>query len=136
MLHLDRNADLISSAVEDPTVTITTIVTPSPSPPPTPPAPVAECKYWNDGFFYIYLISRIDGWATDGGISLKQQEKGCGAITNWQWVSPNPPTLAYVSFNMPLLIKSNCVERAVASAGGPSGINCAYEGVWDGSFDG
>lgn len=89
--------------------------------------PQATCKYYNAGFFYVFYIYNIAGWNTnDVQSSLRQQEKGCGALTAWDWDYANAEDFS-VSFNLPILIKGGCVERAVFSAGGPK-ISCTkYE---------
>lgn len=68
---------------------------------------------------------------TDNGEKLKEEEKGCGALTYWNvrrinreitdesWTATHEMT-----FVLPLTIKAGCVERAIASAGGPSGLKC------------
>lgn len=68
---------------------------------------------------------------TDNGEKLKKEEKGCGAITEWnvrkinREVADGSWTATHeVTFTLPLTIKAGCVERAIASAGGPSGLKC------------
>lgn len=74
-------------------------------------------------FFFRLEIYNIAYWATDGGGELKKEEKGCGALTGWDWHSATPSSYPLVYFNLPTLIKAGCVERAIASAGGPK-ISC------------
>ncbi|RDW81617.1 class V chitinase Chi100 [Aspergillus mulundensis] len=101
-----------------PTKTVTVVV---------PPTARADCGYWATKFFYIFEVYNIDGWSTDGGSRLKSEEKGCGALTGWDWVERTPTHLSRVWFNLPLLMKSGCVERAIVSAGGPK-LSCRFEG--------
>ena len=72
-----------------------------------------------------------NNWVTDNGEKLKKEEKGCGAITGWnvkqinREVADESWTATYkITFNLPRTIKAGCVERAIASAGGPSGLRC------------
>ncbi|KAJ8120461.1 hypothetical protein ONZ43_g2835 [Nemania bipapillata] len=85
--------------------------------------PTADCILWDQGFFFQFEIYNIAYWATDGGRELKKQESGCGALTGWDWHPANPSYYPYVYFNLPTLIAAGCVERAIASAGGPK-ISC------------
>lgn len=64
---------------------------------------------------------------SDRGGSLKDEEEGCGALTAWEWNNANSDTPAYATFNLPLVFKSGCVERAIVSAGGPK-IPCQKNG--------
>jgi hypothetical protein len=57
-----------------------------------------ECRY------FVFVITNIANWATDGGVSLHKQEKGCGAITGWNWQHAMPNSYPGVSFNLPLFI--------------------------------
>ena len=72
-------------------------------------------------------IYNINGWAGDGGKSLKKQEKGCGGLTGWKWGVDNERQFA--SFSLPLTIKAGCVERAIKTAGGPEGLKCDLQGL-------
>lgn len=65
---------------------------------------------------------------TDRGAALEKQEKGCGALTYWQWIPENDETDAKVYFYLPIAIKAGCVERAIVSAGGPK-ISCVGGGA-------
>lgn len=69
----------------------------------------------------------IDGWSTDGGASLKSEEKGCGALTGWEWHERTSTRYAHAYFQLPFFMKSGCVERAIVSAGGPK-LACNFEG--------
>ncbi|KAL7944577.1 glycoside hydrolase family 18 protein [Trichoderma barbatum] len=102
----------------------TTATTTTTSPPP-PATPQATCKYFGGGPYYAFFVYYIAGWDTDDvESSLQKEEKGCGALTGWDWdyAKAKDPS---VSFNLPLILKAGCVERAIASAGGPK-ISCTY----------
>lgn len=64
---------------------------------------------------------------SDRGGSLKDEEEGCGALTAWEWNDADSDTPAYATFNLPLVFKSGCIERAIVSAGGPK-ISCQKNG--------
>ena len=59
---------------------------------------------------------------------MHTQEDGCGALTGWDWRGATPSSYPLVYFNLPFFIKSGCVERAIASAGGPQ-ISCQAQGL-------
>ena len=102
----------------------TTISTATPTPSP-PPKPTADCKFWDEGWGYTFEVYNIQGWSNDGGDALEQQEDGCGALTGWSYDHTNSGGDA--TFNLPFFIADGCVERAVASAGGPE-LSCVGEG--------
>ncbi|KAG8667842.1 hypothetical protein FPOAC2_13044 [Fusarium poae] len=90
------------------------------------PTPEARCIQMGAGVSWKFVIVRILNWADDGGAKLKKEESGCGGITEWEWQSGDNSNLGHeVSFNLPLFMKSGCVERAIVSAGGPS-IKCKW----------
>ncbi|KAL2046380.1 hypothetical protein N7G274_001827 [Stereocaulon virgatum] len=97
-----------------------------PPPPPPPPPPSADCAFWDMGWGWQFEVYNINGWSTDGGDGLHHQENGCGALTGWSWASKSSGGQAY--FNLDFFIKSGCVERAIASAGGPK-ISCKSQGI-------
>lgn len=66
----------------------------------------------------------------DGG-KPKHEEKGCGTLVGWQYWTWSSGT-SYVMFNLPTLIKSGCVERAIRSVGGPGGLKCEGMGFFEG----
>ncbi|KAL4778141.1 hypothetical protein BJX76DRAFT_352835 [Aspergillus varians] len=101
-----------------PTKTVTVVV---------PPSAMADCAYWTTDFFYIFEVYNIEGWSTDDGKKLKDEEKGCGALTGWDWDEHTSTSLSRAYFNLPFLMKSGCVERAIVSAGGPK-LSCEYQG--------
>ncbi|KAK7414094.1 hypothetical protein QQX98_007037 [Neonectria punicea] len=92
------------------------------------PTPTADGMFWDMIFFYTFEIYNIEGWAMDGGDSLHDEERGCGALTGWDWNNATSDTAAYVYFNLPFFMKLGCVERAIVSAGGPS-ISCDGQGL-------
>ncbi|KAI0469711.1 hypothetical protein GGR56DRAFT_244607 [Xylariaceae sp. FL0804] len=100
-----------------------------------PITPRAACLVVEDGVLFPlwYDVTIVtNNFITDGGDSLKSEEKGCGAMTKWKaetinqqgapdgsWIAVNQ-----YSFTLPLTVKSGCVERAITSAGGLSGVQC------------
>lgn len=86
--------------------------------------PTASCRFDDSFLAWTFTISNINGWAGDGGQKLHDQENGCGALTFWSW-----DDAGIASFSLPFFIKSGCVEEAIASAGGPSGISCQGHGL-------
>ena len=54
--------------------------------------------------------------------------KGCGALTGWSWSTGDAGIDQHAFFNLPFFIKDGCIERSIASAGGPSGISCSGSG--------
>lgn len=95
-------------------------------------SPTADCALWDAGFYWNFEVYNIQGWATDEGGSLHKEEKGCGALTGWSWSDEDSGGQA--RFNLPFFIKGGCVERAIASAGGPK-LSCKHEGVAERSVD-
>ncbi|THX80379.1 hypothetical protein D6D04_04624 [Aureobasidium pullulans] len=79
----------------------------------------AKCVVWWDVLFYKFMVYGIDGWAFDYGKALHKQEDGCAALTGWTWHNATDTEYAYAYFNLPLVFKAGCVERAIVSAGGP-----------------
>ncbi|KAK7990451.1 hypothetical protein PG990_014731 [Apiospora arundinis] len=93
------------------------------------PIPEAKCEYWYEFSNYHFRISGIHNWAeNDRGHGLHDNENGCGAVTAWTWTSLTEDRKPIADFFLPLFIKQGCVERAIASAGGPK-ISCQYDGV-------
>lgn len=93
------------------------------------PTPMADCMFWDNFLFYVFEIYNIDGWVTDGGEKLKDEEDGCATLTGWDWHEADSDSYAYVFFNLDFFIKAGCVERAIVSAGGPK-ISCKGGGIW------
>jgi hypothetical protein len=99
-----------------------------------PVTPEAACLVVEDGAFVPlwYDVNIVtNAWITDGGAKLKSEESGCGDLLSWNVISVDIPSedgkwLAseQYSFTLPLTVSSGCVERAIASAGGPSGLQC------------
>ncbi|KAI1775411.1 hypothetical protein F4818DRAFT_416512 [Hypoxylon cercidicola] len=90
--------------------------------------PTADCAFWDEGWGYRFEIYNIAYWATDGGRKLEHEEDGCGTITGWDWHSASSSDFPLVFFNIDFFIKAGCVERAIASAGGPK-ISCDGQGL-------
>ncbi|KAL8819061.1 MAG: hypothetical protein Q9223_002420 [Gallowayella weberi] len=101
------------------------------SPSVATPTPTADCDFWDEVLFWhfeFHKVYNINGWAGDGGASLKKQEGGCGALTGWGW-QLDAFNWGKASFNLPFTIKEGCVERAIKSAGGPGGLKCTGHGL-------
>ncbi|KAI0431298.1 hypothetical protein F5Y09DRAFT_340842 [Xylaria sp. FL1042] len=114
-----------------PTITTTVVRTTTINYTPTSwvtvtPTPEARCEYWEDTFNYVFRISEIKWWSLDGGSELHKQEKGCGAIADWNCFK-NETMGDWVAFDLPFILKAGCVERAIVSAGGPK-LSCQDEG--------
>ncbi|KAN0070384.1 hypothetical protein V8E54_011253 [Elaphomyces granulatus] len=100
------------------------------------PRPAASCQR-SPGFGFVHFEIYSKGWITDNGDALHKQAKGCGLMTGWSFGTNTniqsdgssadigryrPQYLA--KFNLPATFKSGCVGRAIASAGGPKGVDC------------
>ncbi|MCJ1348808.1 hypothetical protein MMC31_007041 [Peltigera leucophlebia] len=100
---------------------------------PTPTAaakPTGDCAFWDEALYWRYEVYNINGWAGNDGDGLHKEEKGCGDLTGWSWTTTGDiGNDQHAYFNLPYLIQSGCVERAIASAGGPSGLSCSWEGI-------
>lgn len=79
------------------------------------------------GGYYTFEVYNIANWSTDGGSKLKKKEKGCGALTGWNWKERRSSSFAYAYFNLAFIMKYGCVERAIVSAGEPK-LSCKFEG--------
>ncbi|KAL8657667.1 MAG: hypothetical protein Q9226_001697 [Calogaya cf. arnoldii] len=90
--------------------------------------PTANCDFWDQVLYWNFEVYNINGWAGEGGGSLKTQEKGCGGLTGWEWHVDNE-RYQHAYFNLPFTIKEGCVERAIKSAGGPGGLSCKGHGL-------
>jgi hypothetical protein len=120
---------LVSSAWGLSTTTTTTTTKPTTTTTEEPtPTPTADCMFWDSIFYYTFEIYNIDGWISDGGDSLNDEEGGCGAMTGWDFHEETSDNYAYVYFNLPFFMKEGCVERAIVSAGGPK-ISCKGGGI-------
>ncbi|KAL1632827.1 hypothetical protein SLS56_003317 [Neofusicoccum ribis] len=94
--------------------------------------PTGDCYLWDyASLAYSIQVTPINNWSGDDGGSLKKEEKGCGALTSWEFGSWSNGT-QWATFNLPILIKAGCVERAIKSAGGPEGLKCIGMGFFDG----
>ncbi|KAF3063036.1 hypothetical protein CFAM422_010321 [Trichoderma lentiforme] len=90
--------------------------------------PTADCDFWDEGWGWTFEIYNIDWWTSDGSTILEDQEKGCGALTGWEWHPETDTEYAYAYFNLPFFISDGCVERAIVSAGGPK-VDCTGHGL-------
>ncbi|KAF5641644.1 hypothetical protein F52700_3284 [Fusarium sp. NRRL 52700] len=99
------------------------------------PEPQAACELVEDGlvvplFYTVTIVANGYSWIDDDGKKLKSEEKGCGTMTDWHSSAIEVETgdgwtaRHMFTFTLPITIKAGCVERAIASAGGPSGIQC------------
>ncbi|KAH8719332.1 hypothetical protein GQ44DRAFT_809724 [Phaeosphaeriaceae sp. PMI808] len=98
---------------------------PPKAPPPAPPAPESYCSVTYGTFFLHFWVGTNKGWGGDDGAAFQKEVKGCGAVTGWSLGSSNPPDF---EFNLPVTMKSGCVERAIKSAGGPA-ISCVWKSL-------
>jgi len=88
--------------------------------------PKGDCSFDNGVLywvFYVYGISGSTNWAGDSGDNLRREASGCGALTGWEYFT-GPDGLPQATFNLPFFMGEGCVERAIAQAGGPSGLSC------------
>ena len=90
--------------------------------------PSAACKLWEANFlgltgFFILQVYGINAWGKDGS-SLHHEEKGCGALTGWEWQTGCDGDTSQAWFRLPVAIRAGCVERAIHSAGGPARLQC------------
>lgn len=113
--------------------TTSTATTAEASPTPTLRA---DCLIYDAEFFYGFSVINIEGWGDGDGARLHHEEDGCGALTGWVWrtAAENNGDASAV-FNLPFFIKDGCVERAIASAGGPK-IKCKGGGLKRSSLPG
>lgn len=110
------------------TVKPTQVPKPSTTTSVAPATPTADCEFWDEVLFWSFAVYNINGWAGDGGGSLKKQEQGCGGLTGWGW-HVDDKDHQHANFNLPFTIKKGCVERAIKSAGGPGGLSCKGHGL-------
>lgn len=118
--------NLVSHAATTTTST-TDQATPTTTAESTPTAIYADCAFWDAGYGWYFEILNIINWATDGGKGLHDNENGCGGVTGWDWHDATDETYAKVWFSTSFFISDGCIERAIASAGGPD-ISCDYQG--------
>ncbi|KAF2805435.1 uncharacterized protein BDZ99DRAFT_574380 [Mytilinidion resinicola] len=89
------------------------------------------------GFVHFEIYS--NGWITDGGKTLHDEINGCTptSVTSWSFgwnhgvqkdgsaANLGDYDTEYLAkFNIDLFFKNGCVGRAIASAGGPAGVDC------------
>ncbi|KAM5505126.1 putative chitinase [Microsporum canis] len=87
------------------------------APTPVPPLLIPSCTIGHVPFALVFEIKEIGSWAADHGAALLKEMKGCGAVTEWKWAETSRGST--VTFNLPIVIKAGCVERAIVSAKGP-----------------
>jgi hypothetical protein len=101
------------------------------------PRPAASCQR-TPGIGFVHFEVYSKGWITNNdGSAFKKQAQGCGLLTGYGFGTNNAKEkdgssanigtyeAEYLSkFNLPLTFKSGCVGRAIASAGGPQGVDC------------
>jgi chitinase len=93
---------------------------------------------WSEIAAFMFVVYDIQNWNVnfaDIESSLKKQEGGCGDITAWDFSDSTTYGVA-AKFNLPTLIASGCVERAIESAGGPSSSDVSCQGHGTHVFDG
>jgi hypothetical protein len=133
LASIGKDEDDFFSLLESPTtmatktsttseITLTSLDDASPEPTQTPEVTCGIALYppilWR-----LDIIDMTGSWVWDDeGKKLQGEIKGCGAVTGWEWFKRNDGTHE-CRFNLPLIIKKGCVERAIASAGGPD-IDC------------
>jgi hypothetical protein len=130
---IGKDEDDFFSLLESPTTTTSEMpstsseeATPEPTPEPTQ-APKVTCgiALYPPILWRLDIIDMTGSWVLDDeGKSLKKEIKGCGAVTGWEWFRREDGTRE-CRFNLPLIMKKGCVERAIASAGGPD-IDCIF----------
>ena len=89
--------------------------------------PTGDCAFWDEGLYWTFEVYNINGWAGNDGDGLHNQENGCRDLIGGSWTTNDAGNHQHAYFNLPFFIKSGCVERAIASAGGPSGFSCSGE---------
>ncbi|PKK52047.1 hypothetical protein CI102_2177 [Trichoderma harzianum] len=130
---IGKDEDDFFSLLESPTTTTSEMpstsseeATPEATPEPTQ-APKVTCgiALYPPILWRLDIIDMTGSWVLDDeGKSLKKEIKGCGAVTGWEWFRREDGTRE-CRFNLPLIMKKGCVERAIASAGGPD-IDCIF----------
>ena len=91
--------------------------------------PTGDCAFLGRHPLLTFEVYNINGWAGNDGNGLHKQESGCGDLTGWSWTISDPGNDQHAYFNLPFFMKSGCVERAIASVGGPSGLSCSGSSV-------
>ena len=91
--------------------------------------PTGSCVFSDKALYWTFEVYNIKNWAGENGDRLHNQVKGCGDLTGWKWSTGNRNGDQHAYFNLPFFIKPGCVERSIASAGGPSGLSCSGQGT-------
>ncbi|KAL6834323.1 glycoside hydrolase family 18 protein [Trichoderma sp. SZMC 28015] len=130
---IGKDEDDFFSLLESPTTTTSEMpstsseeATPEPTPEPTQ-TPEVTCgiALYPPIMWRLDIIDMTGSWVLDDeGKTLQKEIKGCGAVTGWEWFKRADGTRE-CRFNLPLIMKKGCVERAIASAGGPD-IDCIF----------
>ncbi|KAL5089523.1 hypothetical protein Trisim1_005218 [Trichoderma cf. simile WF8] len=130
---IGKDEDDFFSLLELPTTTTSEVpstsseeATPEPTPEPTQ-TPEVTCgiALYPPIMWRLDIIDMTGSWVLDDeGKTLQKEIKGCGAVTGWEWFKRADGTRE-CRFNLPLIMKEGCVERAIASAGGPD-IDCIF----------
>lgn len=107
---------------------------------PDPPAyivPMAACDLYDEALWYDVTILTND-WGDDEASNLLDEESGCGDLLSWEFIEVNLPAEEWggtftatrqATFTLPQIFAAGCVERAIASAGGPSSMDdCTLSG--------
>lgn len=89
--------------------------------------PRADCAFWDEALFWTFEVYNINGWAGDNGNRLHDQENGYGDLAGYSCNIGTSGNHQHVYFNLPYFMKTGCAERAIASAGGPSGLSCTAQ---------
>ncbi|KAL6805034.1 hypothetical protein GGI42DRAFT_323426 [Trichoderma sp. SZMC 28013] len=127
---IGADEDEFFSLLESPTTTTSETTSTSAeeaTPEPTQAAPEVTCgiALYPPIMWRLDIIDMTGSWVLDDeGKSLKKEIQGCGAVTGWEWFRRADDTRE-CRFNLPLLMKKGCVERAIVSAGGPN-IDCIF----------
>ena len=96
------------------------------------PTPTATCAMFDNSADWMFVIYNIANWDVKPDkleASLRDQEKGCGDLTQWDYDADTKYGPA-AKFALPFFMKAGCVERAIHSAGGPKadGWSCGGPG--------
>lgn len=89
--------------------------------------PRADCAFWDEALFWTFEVYNINGWAGDNGNRLHDQENGYGDLAGYSCNIGTSGNHQHVYFNLPYFMKTGCAERAIAFAGGPSGLSCTAQ---------
>ncbi|KAH0017849.1 hypothetical protein KCU78_g7397, partial [Aureobasidium melanogenum] len=102
-------------------------ITPLAERPPPPDTIQASCTFKFSWFHHYFTVSG-GGWAdVDNGKELMKQLGGCGLMTSPHFHYLSPPEGVnefWGDGSLPQTMKPGCIERAIATAGGPK-IKCS-----------